>query len=540
MEDKQQIQNQPCAFYGRVSTEEQKKGETINSQIDELKKKMAEDGNFLWHEERGIYKDEGYSGSLLARPDLDRLRDDAKSGCCKVVYILEPDRLARENHYIGLVVSELKNLGIKVIFKNTPLRDGPTGDLMLNIYGSFAQYENAVRTERTRRGRRYKAKEKKLIVGNIPPFGFRYVKKDKEKDIEGYYEINEEEIKVVKEMFRLVDEEHYSARQLVRRLTENKISPRKDGKKWAKSSVLRILHREEYIGIAYYNKYESVEPKNPRSNRKYHKRKKTGRRLRPKNEWIPIPLSFSEIIPKDRFLHVQQIIDESRVFSKRNTKYEYLFSGLIRSTDSTLYAGTPFHGVPYYRYSRDRAFPFPVPKNINPKSIKAQYLDSAGWQAILKAIQNPDLILSHISKLKECCEKNYSGVDEDIKSSNRKIENIKEEEERIWEAYKAKVITLSKLREEREQIEKRRKDCQKEIQELSRRKTETIPHHLTKESIEYFCNKIRERLKEMEKNFEEKQKFVRLLVNKGVLIDRMLKLECEIPLKTVDIGNIIS
>ena len=82
--------NLPAAIASRVSTEEQKKGENIESHIDELKKLMKEHGNFLWDEKLGIYKDEGYSGALLERPELDRLRDDALASRFKVVYFLSP------------------------------------------------------------------------------------------------------------------------------------------------------------------------------------------------------------------------------------------------------------------------------------------------------------------------------------------------------------------------------------------------------------------------------------------------------------------
>jgi len=59
-------QNLPVAIYSRVSTEEQKRGENIKAHIVELKTLMEHEGNYLWHEEHGLYKDEGYSGAVLA------------------------------------------------------------------------------------------------------------------------------------------------------------------------------------------------------------------------------------------------------------------------------------------------------------------------------------------------------------------------------------------------------------------------------------------------------------------------------------------
>ena len=65
------------AIYARVSTGRQEKEETIMSQIGALKDRIAQDG--LTISEENIYKDDGYSGSLIERPALDRLRDDAKN-----------------------------------------------------------------------------------------------------------------------------------------------------------------------------------------------------------------------------------------------------------------------------------------------------------------------------------------------------------------------------------------------------------------------------------------------------------------------------
>ena len=61
------------AIYARVSTEEQRDGQTIDSQIAELERFSREKGWPI----AGTYKDEGWSGGIMERPDLDRLRVSA-------------------------------------------------------------------------------------------------------------------------------------------------------------------------------------------------------------------------------------------------------------------------------------------------------------------------------------------------------------------------------------------------------------------------------------------------------------------------------
>ena len=71
------------ALYARVSTEEQKEGQTIQAQIAELERCAKDRDYAVVH----IYKDEAWSGSMLARPALDRLRDDATKGLFDAVIV---------------------------------------------------------------------------------------------------------------------------------------------------------------------------------------------------------------------------------------------------------------------------------------------------------------------------------------------------------------------------------------------------------------------------------------------------------------------
>ena len=321
----QKQENLICAIYGRCSTEEQKEGQNIESQIHELKKYAQENGYVISKE----YRDDGWSGGLLARPALDELRDDATKALFQVVLVNDVDRLARDVSHIGIIKRDLEKKGIQLIFRKLPSGNSPTDNLMVNMLGSFAEFERELIADRTRRGRRYKAEIKKLIVGHTPPYGYRYVKKDKDNNAEGRYEINDAETSVVKKMFELVDSRFYTAHDLSKWLLENKIVTRKGSKKWSISSICRILRRTDYIGLAYYNKLQSVEPVKSRSDTKYRKQKKSSRKFRNKTEWIPIPIPECRIIDDSRFQRVQEILDKNKVFSKRNGKNSYLLSGLI-------------------------------------------------------------------------------------------------------------------------------------------------------------------------------------------------------------------
>src|SRR6516225_4538232 len=125
--------NLKVALYCRVSTEEQREGQTIESQVQELERFAHNKGWVV----AGIYRDEGWSGSLLARPALDRLRDDASKGRFNAVLINDVDRLARDVAHLGVIKRDLERRDIKVIFKKLPGEQSPTQNLLINILGSF-------------------------------------------------------------------------------------------------------------------------------------------------------------------------------------------------------------------------------------------------------------------------------------------------------------------------------------------------------------------------------------------------------------------
>ena len=62
-----------AAYYARVSTSRQENEETIENQIMAVKEFAKEKGLIIAKE----YLDEGWSGTILARPALDELRSDA-------------------------------------------------------------------------------------------------------------------------------------------------------------------------------------------------------------------------------------------------------------------------------------------------------------------------------------------------------------------------------------------------------------------------------------------------------------------------------
>ena len=122
-------------YYARVSSGRQENEETIQSQVEELRARMMEDGV---EDPQGI-TDEGYSRDNLVRPGLDRLRDRLAEGEERI-YIHSPDRLA-SGAKLMFLVEEFQKAGVEVIFLKGAVDDTPEGMLLLHMQGAIAEYE---------------------------------------------------------------------------------------------------------------------------------------------------------------------------------------------------------------------------------------------------------------------------------------------------------------------------------------------------------------------------------------------------------------
>ncbi|MGA8718302.1 MAG: recombinase family protein, partial [Solirubrobacteraceae bacterium] len=123
----------------RVSSERQRQDETIQSQTVGLRELAADRG--LLVAEDLIFEDEGFSGAMLQRPALERLRDRAAEGAFEVLLCHAPDRLARRYAYQVLLLDELARVGVEVCFAKEPERGGtPEDELLRQFQGMIAEY----------------------------------------------------------------------------------------------------------------------------------------------------------------------------------------------------------------------------------------------------------------------------------------------------------------------------------------------------------------------------------------------------------------
>lgn len=514
-----------AAYYARVSTNRQEQEQTIESQIMAIRDFAKTNQHTIIKE----YKDEGWSGTILARPALDELRIDARNKIWDTVIVYDPDRIARKYSYQALVIDELEEQGIKVLFVTTPPAKTDEDRLLYGVKGLFAEYERARIADRFRLGKLRKAREG-FVVGTEAPYGYDYVPKQANK--QGYLEINQREALVVKMIFSFVGEQGYTVRKVVKKLKELNIAPRrnKDGV-WNTTTLVNIFRNETYIGKAHYYKSYAVVPTKPLKNEKYKKIKKTSRKFRPREEWIEI--AVPRIISDELFARTRRQLKLNFELCQRNRKNDYLLAGIVYCVCGRRRNGEgPQKGKHLYYRCSDRANSFPLPPNCHERGVNARVADIMVWEKLSSLMTKPELI----KKQAERWLNQKADQGKEVKGSRETIETelakLKKEEDRYLKAYGAELITFEQLQDAVGEIKLKKASMEGQLSQLNEQKQDTEFRLPSEQDINRFTQKAIEYIPKLD--FKTKQAITRKLVDKVVAKQKELTVYGYLPLGKED------
>ncbi|MDO8430184.1 MAG: recombinase family protein [bacterium] len=513
------------AIYARVSTSHQEEQQTIKTQISAIKDFAKQNGYTIVQE----YMDDGWSGDMLARPQLDQLRQDAKKKIWDGILMYDPDRLARRYSYQELVMDELREAGIEVLFVTTPAPKTGEEKILHGVKGLFAEYERAKISERFRLGKLRNIKEGHLINSEAP-YGYTKIKKTEKQP--GYYVINPQEAEVVKKIFTWIANERLTIRRVAKRLQELSMRPRKSKRDvWSTSTLSHLCINKTYIGEAYYYKSIAIVPENPLKTEKYRKMKKTSRRARPQEDWIKIPAPV--ILDRDLFMRVQQQLKENFALSDRNKKNDYLLSGKIRCVCGNTRAGEgPQHGKHLYYRCTNKVSSFPLPPSCAEKGINAKIADRLVWEELAKLMTSPKLMLKYTKQWVDSRrKKQYSSIS-DLESLEKKVIKLKDEEDRYNKAYGAGLISIEKLKEYSTSVRENISLLESQVIKTKTEREQANTFLPTFQEIKEFAKEAGEALQDL--NFEEKRAIIRGTIEKVVGTQQELQIKGQIAINNIN------
>ena len=300
------------AAYCRVSTDKEDQLNSLETQKEFFLEYTKRTGDNLIK----LYADEGISGTKIKnRKEFQRMLADAEKGLFDMVVVKDISRFARNTVDLLQSVRKLKTLGIETQFLTANMTSMGNSEFVLTIFGALAQEESANTSKRIKFGKKMNAEK-----GRVPNIVYGY-----DKTIGDYFNlsINEEEAKIIRQMYKWYTEEGFGGAKIANMLNERGIKTKR-GNNWSQNSVCRILTNEIYTGKIINGKEEVADFL-------------TGQRKeKDESEWLVTIRPELRIIDDEIFDKAQDILkgrhDSFKMTHERQSN-KHLFSTLIKCKD---------------------------------------------------------------------------------------------------------------------------------------------------------------------------------------------------------------
>jgi site-specific DNA recombinase len=506
-----------AAIYARVSSEQQREAHTIASQtaaLLEWARTLNLDVPKAW-----IVEDEGYSGATLERPGLERVRDLAAEGQIQTVLVYSPDRLSRKYAYQILLIEEFTRHGVETRFLNAPQNATAEDQLLVQFQGMIAEYERAQILERSRRGKRHRARAGEISVLGGAPYGYRYLRK--RDDTPASYAVIDAEAQAVRQVYEQYTVTGWSIGAITRWLNDRHVPTRKQGARWERSTVWAMLRNPAYIGTACFGKTRVATRQ--RVTRPLRVRGGIGTRNsanheRPRAEWIEIPVPA--LIDEPTFARAQELLHENRIRARRRTITPSVVQGLVScrrcgyalSRTSTRSSARLIH---YYRCIGSDAWRHLGGPRCQSRPVRQDLLDAIVWTEVIRLLEEPALIQQELER-RLAAARAADPTRQREQALQRDRVRVGKSIERLLTAYQEDLLSLEQLRERLPLLRQREQTVCTELQAIADQTRERATYLRLAETLSAFLARLRAAAETLD--IGERQRIVRLVV-KEVLVD---------------------
>lgn len=421
-------------LYGRVSSDEQAlHGDSIRTQMDGLREYAKRNNHIIVDE----YIDDGYTATQLKRPELQRLLQDVRDGKLDMILFTKIDRWSRgvRNYYKLQDILDEHKVDWKTIWEDYDTTTAG-GRLQINIMLAIAENESNVTSDRIKVVFKNKLEKGEVISGSVP-LGYKIKNK--------HLEVDEELRPLIQDIF-----DSYERLMGLTRLVDYFKDKYPGLTYWR---LKRILQNYLYIGmhVSGYGIYRDF---------------------------------CKKIIEPEQFERVQRLLAmNAKSYKKAKAPNEYIFKGMLRCADCGRRLGGnagsrnfkyPSQRRNVYRcicHYRDKTCPNNY--NITEKMIERKLLEMV----------KPELekyLLTIDVKQKEY---KATSAKVDIGKINTKLEKLRDlymDDLIDKNHYKTEYERLTKLLQEKEEIEKPKLIDAASIQEFLTMDIQMIYNDLSK------------------------------------------------------------
>ncbi len=508
------------AIYARVSTDAQEQRGTIGSQIEALRERVAAAGDSLVSE----HVDDGISGARLDRPGLDALRDAAQAGLIDAVWCLTPDRLSRSYAYQVLITDELARHGVVVRYLDAPNLDSdPQARLLTQIQSVIAEYERAKISERSRRGKLFRARAGEATHWRAP---YGYLRVPRQGEQPAHLVIHEAHAAVVRPIFADYTTGGLSLRKIRDTLNREGVPTINSARGWETGTIGRILRREAYVGRAQVNRFKMVSDRGPTA--------RPRQVARPKDEWISIPCP--PIVDEATFAAAARACAENTNFSARRldpNEEGWLLRGLVFCACGTrciVDRGRSAQpgGIRYYA-CRNRMGIAGRERHCHEGNVRAEALDAFVFEQLKQALLSRELLLAgHQTLAARRPAPDDQLLSAELARLDRRLDATKTERRRIADLYQTGVIQAHELARRATDIDQRHHQLTSQRDQLVTQRQQLTNTNQLRNRITAFAAQVTQTIHSLD--FHQRQRLVRILIEEVHVRGWQVDIHLRIPL----------
>jgi site-specific DNA recombinase len=525
-----------AAIYARVSSDKQREENTIASQTAALVA-FASEQQFEVPQE-WVFEDDGYSGASLVRPGLERVRDLAAEGLVQAILVYAPDRLSRRYAHQILLIEEFARAGVETLFVRAPRGSTPEDELLVQFQGMIAEYERAQILERSRRGKRHRARQGEVSVLSGAPFGYHFIRKTDHSA--AYYQIDEEQARVVRRMFELYSIQGLSIGAIARHLNEQAIPTCKQRGRWERSTVWGMLRNPAYKGQACFGK-TTLAPRQ-RITRPIRMRggvapRNSASHERPQEDWITI--AVPPIVSEEIFALAQERLEANKIYAQRRTITPSIVQGLVSCAKCgyALYrtsTRSSARAIYYYRCLGSDAWRRLSGSVCSNRPVRQDLLDEVVWAEVVRLLEEPQLIQSEIAR-RLAAAREADPTKRREEALRRELVRIRKSIDRLLIAYQEGLLSLDELRERMPNLRRREQADNAELQAIVDQSVDRATYLRLAETLITFLARLRSAADALD--VSERQRVLRLLVKEILVGDDKIIIRHSIPLPTGTDGS---
>ena len=504
------------AAYCRVSTEDQKNTENIETQVEKLKRYCEQQGLEVFD----FYLDDGISGDkpMAARPNGARLLRDAELHKFTTVLATRYDRIGRGRPSQTLMdIERIEGYGVPIecIEQRVDLTDA-NGILMRLIHIGVARGEWLTTAKRTKDGID-RLLPTDQFLGGIVPFGYR---------LEGFKRtaklvpadepipgVGMSEAEVVSFIYRSLGEDGRTCPWIADQLTEMGVPPAywrpvsensrsrrttKTSGIWRPSRIRNLVVSQTYKGTSVFAKTST-----------------TGRE--------PIERPCHALVSPELWQKAQDALKRNVLFSPKNHKREYLLRGKVKCGCCGLtYIGTAWKGstpetmkVYYVCNARAgyRGIYGEQGKKCPSKAINGEAIEEVVWRDVQGFLKNPGDVLAQLAATQQERVGEADRLRDEAAKLKKSLAGLDAERERASTLLIKGVLDEKTYKKQTERINADEEKTEQEVNRLLHKALEVDAAESRLASVGDLLGQLHEKL-EGELTFELKREIIETLVDK--------------------------